>query len=66
SAPLITAMCVLANATFPCFQPPCVPCCYENNAEATLRMLEDNVDRPGYYDLLQAALTCRNGTRHRR
>nr|ACY09939.1 structural polyprotein [Chikungunya virus]ACY09940.1 structural polyprotein [Chikungunya virus]ACZ93023.2 structural polyprotein [Chikungunya virus]ACZ93025.2 structural polyprotein [Chikungunya virus] len=54
----IPVMCLLANTTFPCFQPPCTPCCYEKEPEETLRMLEDNVMRPGYYQLLQASLTC--------
>nr|ACZ98837.1 structural polyprotein [Chikungunya virus]AHB79112.1 structural polyprotein [Chikungunya virus] len=54
----IPVMCLLANTTFPCSQPPCTPCCYEKEPEETLRMLEDNVMRPGYYQLLQASLTC--------
>nr|ATW74975.1 structural polyprotein [Chikungunya virus] len=54
----IPVMCLLANTTFPCSQPPCIPCCYEKEPEETLRMLEDNVMRPGYYQLLQASLTC--------
>nr|ATE81141.1 structural polyprotein [Chikungunya virus] len=54
----IPVMCLLANTTFPCSQPPCTPCCYEKEPEKTLRMLEDNVMRPGYYQLLQASLTC--------
>nr|UKA87023.1 structural polyprotein [Chikungunya virus] len=54
----IPVMCLLANTTFPCSQPPCMPCCYEKEPEETLRMLEDNVMRPGYYQLLQASLTC--------
>nr|UNA00698.1 structural polyprotein [Chikungunya virus] len=54
----IPVMCLLANTTFPCSQPPCTPCCYEREPEETLRMLEDNVMRPGYYQLLQASLTC--------
>nr|QMS45387.1 structural polyprotein [Chikungunya virus] len=54
----IPVMCLLANTTFPCPQPPCTPCCYEKEPEETLRMLEDNVMRPGYYQLLQASLTC--------
>nr|ALQ11622.1 structural polyprotein [Chikungunya virus] len=54
----IPVMCLLANITFPCSQPPCTPCCYEKEPEETLRMLEDNVMRPGYYQLLQASLTC--------
>nr|ADG95928.1 structural polyprotein [Chikungunya virus] len=54
----IPVMCLLANTTFPCSQPPCTPCCYEKEPEGTLRMLEDNVMRPGYYQLLQASLTC--------
>lgn len=54
----IPVMCLLANTTFPCSQPPCTPCCYEKEPEETLRMLEDNVMRPGYYQLLQALLTC--------
>nr|QAB14116.1 structural polyprotein [Chikungunya virus]QAB14118.1 structural polyprotein [Chikungunya virus]QAB14120.1 structural polyprotein [Chikungunya virus]QAB14124.1 structural polyprotein [Chikungunya virus]QAB14126.1 structural polyprotein [Chikungunya virus] len=54
----IPVMCLLANTTFPCSQPPCSPCCYEKEPEETLRMLEDNVMRPGYYQLLQASLTC--------
>nr|AAO33331.1 structural polyprotein precursor [Bebaru virus] len=62
----VTALCVLANVTFPCESPACAPCCYERSAENTLRMLEDNVERAGYYDLLEATMTCRNGTRHRR
>nr|AMQ09608.1 structural polyprotein [Getah virus] len=59
-------MCVLANVTFPCSEPACAPCCYEKQPEQTLRMLEDNVDRPGYYDLLEATMTCNNSARHRR
>nr|WES10790.1 structural protein precursor [Getah virus] len=59
-------MCVLANVTFPCSEPACAPCCYEKQPEQTLRMLEDNVDRPGYYDLLEASMTCNNSARHRR
>nr|QHI06140.1 structural polyprotein [Chikungunya virus] len=55
---VIPVMCLLANTTFPCSQPPCTPCCYEKEPEETLRMLEDNVMRPGYYQLLQASLTC--------
>nr|QPF48001.1 structural polyprotein [Chikungunya virus] len=54
----IPVMCLLANTTFPCSQPPCTPCCYEKEPEKTLRMLEDNVMSPGYYQLLQASLTC--------
>nr|AEE60793.1 structural polyprotein [Chikungunya virus] len=54
----IPVMCLLANTTFPCSQPPCTPCCYEKEPEETLRMLENNVMRPGYYQLLQASLTC--------
>nr|BCL50860.1 structural polyprotein [Chikungunya virus] len=54
----IPVMCLLVNTTFPCSQPPCTPCCYEKEPEETLRMLEDNVMRPGYYQLLQASLTC--------
>nr|QEP54724.1 structural polyprotein [Chikungunya virus] len=54
----IPVMCLLANTTFPCSQPPCTPCCYEKEPEETLRMLEDNVMRPGYYQQLQASLTC--------
>nr|BAH97931.1 structural polyprotein [Chikungunya virus] len=54
----IPVMCLLANTTFPCSQPPCTPCCYEKEPEETLRMLEDNVMRPGYYQLLQVSLTC--------
>nr|AEX25346.1 structural polyprotein [Chikungunya virus]AFP33174.1 structural polyprotein [Chikungunya virus]AFP33175.1 structural polyprotein [Chikungunya virus]AFR69351.1 structural polyprotein [Chikungunya virus]AHI17494.1 structural protein [Chikungunya virus] len=54
----IPVMCLLANTTFPCSQPPCTPCCYEKEPEETLRMLEDNIMRPGYYQLLQASLTC--------
>nr|AVX45454.1 structural protein [Chikungunya virus] len=54
----IPVMCLLANTTFPCSQPPCTPCCYEKEPEETLRMLEDNVMSPGYYQLLQASLTC--------
>nr|QPF47993.1 structural polyprotein [Chikungunya virus] len=54
----IPVMCLLANTTFPCSQPPCTPCCYEKEPEKTLRMLEDNVMNPGYYQLLQASLTC--------
>nr|QFR08084.1 structural polyprotein [Ross River virus]QFR08086.1 structural polyprotein [Ross River virus]QFR08228.1 structural polyprotein [Ross River virus] len=59
-------MCILANTSFPCSSPPCYPCCYEKQPEQTLRMLEDNVNRPGYYELLEASMTCRNGSRHRR
>nr|ARB19448.1 structural polyprotein [Chikungunya virus] len=54
----IPVMCLLANTTFPCSRPPCTPCCYEKEPEKTLRMLEDNVMSPGYYQLLQASLTC--------
>ncbi|AEJ36237.1 structural polyprotein [Una virus] len=66
SAPLISAMCLLANVAFPCSQPACAPCCYEREPAATLRLLEDNVNAPGYYSLLRATLTCNNATRHRR
>nr|ADG95885.1 structural polyprotein [Chikungunya virus] len=54
----LPVLCLLANTTFPCSQPPCTPCCYEKEPESTLRMLEDNVMRPGYYQLLKASLTC--------
>nr|NP_740708.1 E3 protein [Onyong-nyong virus] len=54
----LPVMCLLANTTFPCSQPPCAPCCYEKKPEETLRMLEDNVMQPGYYQLLDSALAC--------
>ncbi|YP_006491257.1 truncated polyprotein [Southern elephant seal virus] len=61
----LTLLCILGNVTFPCDSPPCAPCCYENNPENTLKMLELNADRPGYDELLQAALRC-NGRRGKR
>nr|YP_009020588.1 E3 protein [Madariaga virus]YP_010806425.1 E3 [Madariaga virus] len=62
---LTTVMCVLANITFPCDQPPCMPCCYEKNPHETLSMLEQNYDSQAYDLLLDAAVKC-NGRRTRR
>nr|AIM46758.1 structural polyprotein [Middelburg virus] len=63
---LVTTACILSNLTFDCSLPPCAPCCYEKDAEGTLRMLEDNVDNPGYYDLLAASTHCDAPQRRRR
>nr|ANJ02312.1 structural polyprotein [Highlands J virus] len=52
---LITAMCVLANVTFPCDKPPV---CYSLAPERTLDVLEENVDNPGYDTLLENVLKC--------
>nr|AMN91523.1 structural polyprotein [Eastern equine encephalitis virus] len=62
---LATVMCVLANITFPCDQPPCMPCCYEKNPHETLTMLEQNYDSRAYDQLLDAAVKC-NARRTRR
>nr|ALI88650.1 structural polyprotein [Mayaro virus] len=66
AAPTVTAMCLLANVSFPCFQPSCSPCCYEKGPEPTLRMLEENVNSEGYYELLHAAVYCKNSSRSKR
>ncbi|AAD14561.1 structural polyprotein [Pixuna virus] len=52
---LVTTMCLLANVSFPCSQPPM---CYDHKPAATLALLSANVDRPGYDDLLEAVLKC--------
>ncbi|APQ48385.1 structural polyprotein [Tai Forest alphavirus] len=52
---MVTALCVLGNATFPCSTPPI---CFDSSPGDTLGMLEDNVDHPQFYDLRNAVLTC--------
>nr|P05674.1 RecName: Full=Structural polyprotein; AltName: Full=p130; Contains: RecName: Full=Capsid protein; AltName: Full=Coat protein; Short=C; Contains: RecName: Full=Precursor of protein E3/E2; AltName: Full=p62; AltName: Full=pE2; Contains: RecName: Full=Assembly protein E3; Contains: RecName: Full=Spike glycoprotein E2; AltName: Full=E2 envelope glycoprotein; Contains: RecName: Full=6K protein; Contains: RecName: Full=Spike glycoprotein E1; AltName: Full=E1 envelope glycoprotein [Venezuelan equine en len=52
---LVTTMCLLANVTFPCAQPPI---CYDRKPAETLAMLSVNVDNPGYDELLEAAVKC--------
>ncbi len=52
---LITTMCILANVTFPCAQPPM---CYDKQPSETLALLSANVDNPGYDELLDGVLRC--------
>nr|QBG67157.1 structural protein [Eilat virus] len=52
---IVTALCVLGNASFACTEPPI---CFDTHPGDTLGMLEDNVDHPLYYDLMYAALSC--------
>ncbi|YP_006491235.1 truncated polyprotein [Venezuelan equine encephalitis virus] len=52
---LVTTMCLLANVTFPCAEPPI---CYDRKPAETLAMLSVNVDNPGYDELLEAAVKC--------
>nr|AGE98217.1 structural polyprotein [Venezuelan equine encephalitis virus] len=52
---LVTTMCLLANVTFPCTQPPI---CYDRKPAETLSMLSHNIDNPGYDELLEAVLKC--------
>nr|YP_009509010.1 polyprotein cleavage product E3 [Cabassou virus] len=52
---LVTAVCLLANVTFPCSQPPI---CYDRKPSETLAMLSENIDNPGYDVLLDSVLKC--------
>nr|UEE94675.1 structural polyprotein [Sindbis virus] len=63
AAPLVAAMCILGNMTFPCDQPPA---CYSREPARALDILEANVDSAAYDDLMRAVLRCTPSSRAKR
>nr|UEE94697.1 structural polyprotein [Sindbis virus]UEE94699.1 structural polyprotein [Sindbis virus]UEE94701.1 structural polyprotein [Sindbis virus] len=63
AAPLVAAMCILGNMTFPCDQPPT---CYSREPARALDILEANVDSAAYDDLMRAVLRCTPSSRAKR
>nr|AYM45056.1 structural polyprotein [Sindbis virus] len=63
AAPLVAAMCILGNMTFPCNQPPT---CYSREPARALDILEANVDSAAYDDLMRAVLRCTPSSRAKR
>nr|NP_740674.1 e-3 structural protein [Sindbis virus] len=63
AAPLVTAMCLLGNVSFPCDRPPT---CYTREPSRALDILEENVNHEAYDTLLNAILRCGSSGRSKR